>query len=191
MPSVNLTDTFIKSLKPRARDYEVFDQNVPGHSIRTWPTGKKTFSYIYRMHGKKTRRSLGAYPSISLTDSRSKARTLRSRVGMGIDPQVERDQQSRDARTATFAEVGENYIDKEAKQKNKSWRQSKRILDRQLNPLLGKQPMPTIDQRMIHSVLDKILRNNGKSSANHAFSEIRRICNWSVERGIISESPCR
>ncbi len=79
MPSVNFTDTYIKSLKPTARVYEVFDQNVSGLTIRIWPSGEKTFSYVYRIHRKKKRQSLGAYPAISLANSRTKARTLRSR----------------------------------------------------------------------------------------------------------------
>ena len=88
-----LTDSSVKSLKPRARSYDITDPATPGLQLRAHPSGLKTWYYRYgRPDGKKDRFRLGYYPAMSLTIARrppqatrasaiaSRARTVQARI---------------------------------------------------------------------------------------------------------------
>ncbi len=52
--------------------------------------GKKYWRLNYRIHGKEKLISLGAYPSISLSEAREKAKLERTKLESNIDPSIAR-----------------------------------------------------------------------------------------------------
>lgn len=63
-----LTDTQIRSLKPREKTYRIADHN--GLCIEVRPSGSKLWRYRYRFDGKASMLSLGEYPNVSLSEAR-------------------------------------------------------------------------------------------------------------------------
>lgn len=70
---MNLTDATIRALKPRNRVYDVYDDDVKCFGVGVCPGGAKTFTFFYRLGGKKKRVSLGEYPFTKLAEARRKA----------------------------------------------------------------------------------------------------------------------
>ena len=57
-------------------------------------------------------------------------------------------------------------------------------------PHLGKRPSISISQRYVIELLDGIVDRGGVGAqANRVLAAIRRLFNWSVERGLLDRSP--
>ena len=74
-----LTDRKLQSLKRKGKRYEVMDSDVPGFGVRVSEAGQKSFILIARYPGSSnpTRRALGEYPSLGLSEARERANDWR------------------------------------------------------------------------------------------------------------------
>src|SRR6059036_2274363 len=90
MPTTKLTERFLDRVKPDpARQVEWWDKSLPGFGVRVAPGGTRTFTVLYRLHGKLTRRSLGSLPPMRSSDLPSvweRARDILHEVKEGRDP---------------------------------------------------------------------------------------------------------
>lgn len=77
-----LTDHQIKSLKPTEKRYSKSDGN--GLSIDIMPTGKKSWTLEITQNGKRTRKKLGDYPTITLKEARELAIQHKRRAILGV-----------------------------------------------------------------------------------------------------------
>src|SRR5262245_10573537 len=83
-----LTDTTIRSYKPRAVQYAIGDAACPGLCIRITPKGIKSFAYAYRRKatGKTAWLTIGRYPNVSLTRARELTNDARKAIVSGKEP---------------------------------------------------------------------------------------------------------
>ena len=181
------TDLQIKNLKPKAVQYEVYDEKPTGLAVRVSPRGAKSFTKVYRVDGKKVRTNLGRYPALSLSVARIKACEVDSKLASGIRPSGHVPEKST---PFPFAVIAAEYIEKYAKVNTKRWRETERILLKQVMPILGCFNIQDIDKRAINKVTDTITTNNGRIAANLAFAYIRHMFNWCITRDYLSTSPC-
>jgi len=79
-----LTETAIRSAKPRERPYKLFDERGL-YLLLVAPTGGRLWRFRYRHGGKEKLVALGAYPDVPLRRAREKrdeARRLAGRVSL-------------------------------------------------------------------------------------------------------------
>lgn len=86
-----LSDTVIKSAKPKDKPYKLADSG--GMYLEIAPRGGKWWRLKYRSAGKEKRISLGTYPDVSLKDAREKRDAARKQIAAGIDPSQHRQAQ--------------------------------------------------------------------------------------------------
>jgi len=89
MAHLELTDEIIPSLSPRQQLEEFYDRNFAAggsFGLRVGAGGKRSYFLIYSLHGHRRRMTLGAYPTLSLSEARSKAQGLLRMVAQGRDP---------------------------------------------------------------------------------------------------------
>lgn len=79
-----LTDTAIRSAKPRPKTFKLFDGG--GLYLEVNPVGGKWWRLKYRFGGKEKRLSLGVYPDVRLKSARGKRDLARQQIAAGIDP---------------------------------------------------------------------------------------------------------
>jgi hypothetical protein len=112
-----LTDTKLRTLKPREKVYRVADTN--GLCIEVRPTGAKLWRYRYRHAGKPSMAALGEYPTMSLTEARAERDRARTLVKSGANPahvaKVERAVRLEKAGN-TFASVALEFLAKREKE---------------------------------------------------------------------------
>ena len=83
-----LTDTKLRSLKPRKSPYKVSD--FEGLYILVSPSGPRLWRWAYRFGGKQNSLALGDYPSTSLREARAARDNAREQLERGINPAVQR-----------------------------------------------------------------------------------------------------
>src|ERR1700730_10894912 len=128
---------------------DVDDGEVPGLKARVMPSGERSFVLVGRFPGSQnpTRRSLGMYGELTLSEARDKARKWRELLKRGIDP---RDQEERDRRQEqrkranTFAAVAEDFITDKLPSERKG-REVERDIRREFIPLWGGRPITDIE----------------------------------------------
>src|SRR3989442_8494640 len=116
MATIDLNAKKLEALKPGAKRFEVFDENVPGFSVRVTSDGRKTFSIQYRHLGRVRRMTIGTYPSLTLADARDQAREALRKAAKGEDAAFEKKQRRL---AETFGELATDYIEQYAKPKKK------------------------------------------------------------------------
>lgn len=81
-----LTDTRIRKLKPKSKEYAINDGN--GLYLRIKPNNTKLWFIRYTdpATNKKRKGGLGNYPNVSLAQARNKAKEYHSLISQGIDP---------------------------------------------------------------------------------------------------------
>jgi len=79
-----LTDTKIKTLKPKDKRYRIADAN--GLVLEVKPNGAKYWRYRYRFEGKANMISIGEYPFVTLAQARQNRDKYKSLLNQSINP---------------------------------------------------------------------------------------------------------
>lgn len=82
-----LTKSYIDTLKPTDKLYEVWDTEIRGLGCMIHPTGKKTYYFLYRHNNsKKQRLKVGVHGNITCEIAREIVRGWTGDLARGIDP---------------------------------------------------------------------------------------------------------
>jgi integrase len=188
---MKFTDRQIKTLKPKTERYEVWEDNGKGFGVRISSAGRKSFIFLYRFKGTSRRMTFGNYPSISLADAHASHSKARQLLDKGIDPAtVEQDAREESRRSPTIRRLVEEYIEKYAKPRKRSWKEDERILNKDVIPRWGKRKAQDITRRDIILLLDEIVDRGALIQANRTLAAIRKMYSFAMGRGILESSPC-
>jgi integrase len=182
------TDTFIKNLKPATTKY--YKREANGFAIKVWPTGTKTWAYIYTINGNRRELKLGKYPSMTLLDARIKYNKAFDLCKSGSDPgDIEHQQKEEQKLAPTVENLIGRYLNEFAKPKKKTWKEDERILHKDVMPLLGKKKAKDVTRTDILAMIDEI-KHRGAAITLNTFKITRRMFNFALKRGIVKNSPC-
>ncbi|MGH9550559.1 MAG: tyrosine-type recombinase/integrase, partial [Terriglobales bacterium] len=177
------------------RRLEVPDSLLRGLYLVVQPSGAKSWAVRYRYRGRPRKLTLGSYPGITLAGARDLARRALITVGEGRDPCEEKHEARRLAHARSqdrFAEIVADFIERHAKANNResSWRETERLMNRDVIPLWRNRPIQDIARRDVVQLLDRIQDRGSPIMANRVLAAVRRMFVWCVDRGIIDASPC-
>ncbi len=188
---MKFTDRSIGSLKPQEQRYISWDDNGKGFGVRVSPQGKKTFVYMYRFDGRNRMMSLGEYPDTKLVDANEAHAKAQAQRKKGIDPGAEQGEQKQSDRSAfTMKELAEEYIEKWAKARKRSWKEDQRVLDKDVLPGWKYRKAKNIHRRDVIGLLDEIVNRGAPIQANRTLAVVRKMFNFALSRDIVPFSPC-
>ena len=191
-----LTDIQIKKLAPPEKRREVPDGRIPGLYLVAQPSGAKSWAVRYRVNGAPKKLTLGSYPAVDLTTARRRAREAIGEVAGGKDPAAMKQASRAAAQAASEAKVdrvervAELFVERYAKPNTRDWRETERILKREVIGRWSGQRLSQIKGAHVHEMLDNILDRGAPIRANRVFAQFRKMCRWAISRGIIDRSPC-
>lgn len=182
-----LTTKQIEAIKPPTdrpqQDHP--DGVVPGLSLRVGKGGKKTFTLSRRFNGRMVRKTIGAFPDMTLGEARAAAAAMKE---LDHDPD---EQEVRDAVGAvlTFGQLASLYFEDETFKKFDSGPKTRRTIERELLPYWRDTPIDQITLKDAVRRLDPILKRGAPSAANRLVSTISRVFNFAVEKAELPASP--
>ena len=111
-----LSELKVANLKPKADRYEIAD-GQPGLRLRVFPSGAKSWCYLYRspINRTWTRLTLGQYPALSVKAARRQASKAAAQVAEQTDPAAQKKNQRRAldiARRHTVSNVVDEFIER-------------------------------------------------------------------------------
>jgi integrase len=182
-----LTDTSIRTAKPKERPYKLMDER--GLFLLVNPNGSKLWRFRYKFNAKEKLLSLGSYPDTGLGDARKKRDEARKLLASGIDPSADRKQKEREeaqVQAATFEAVAREYIDKQVRggKNSEAWQEEQlRILAYDVFCTdLAKRPISQIEAADLLEILKKIERR-GCYTVGH---RILRLCSAIFRYGTVT-----
>lgn len=195
MAIIRLTDTAVERMKPPATGrLEIADALMTGLVLRVTPSGTKSWSLMYRIHGKQKRIMLGHYPIVSLKLAREKVRDALLMVNEGIDPEAikksETEEEQPEEVARTVEELAKDFIERYAKVNTRTWKMTEQVFQNHIYPALGNRIARDVRRREVVAMLDKIAATDRPHAANHALSVLRKMYNWAIERDELELNPC-
>jgi len=129
-----LTSLTVTKLRPAAKPYLVWDSYQRGLALAVQPSGYRRYKLIYRPRNRPRWLTIGAADAIGLADAREMAAELTLEAIRGKDPRAEK---RAERGASTFALLHERYLEQHAKKRNRSWRQTAALIQRNVLPRWG------------------------------------------------------
>jgi integrase len=186
-----LTEKAVEKLKPAAKRREIPDGGLSGLYLVIQPSGRKSWATRYRHNGKPCKLTIGSYPAVRLATAREKAGEALRAVSEGDDPAKSKRRQSTspvDPNRDLVKSVVAEFLRKHFADKRSLW-EVQRMFRHDVLPYWGDRRIQDISKRDVIELMDKLTDRGVGSMTNRVFSIGRKLCNWAVERDIISVSP--
>lgn len=186
-----LTDKKIHAAKPRDKPYPLTDGG--GLYLDVLASGSKVWRYSYRIDGKRTRATIGAYPRIGIKDARNAHEAMRDTLAGGIDPARQRqlDKTERAAHTAqaetfeAFASLW--FAEKMMLSTARTQKQNLAWMTNDVYPVLGKIPLGEVHARDVLALLEGM--RNTPTKANNIRANIERVYQYAAQKLLVTYNP--
>lgn len=186
-----LTDTKLRSLKPKPKVYRIADSN--GLTIEVRPTGAKFWRYRYRYAGKPTMLALGEYPDIGLAEAREARAKARALLKNGVNP-VHVAQAQRAAvllnSENTFSAIATELLAKRMKEglSESSIARERRLIEKGLAGI-ARTPIADVSAPMLLAVLRKIEGRGTIETAHRARALASMVFRYAIATGRTKFNP--
>jgi len=209
-----LTKRTVDAADTRAKDYFIWDNDLPGFGLRVFASGKKSYLIQYRAAGRSRRFTIGLHGVWTPETARSEAKAQLGRIAQGDNPAEER---QLDHKAMTVKELCELYL-KDLKAGlilGKGGRPKKVTtivtdtgrIQRHIIPLLGTRRVKDLSKTEINRVMKDIIVGKtrisirttklrgraivrgGPGTAIRTIGLLGGILTYAVEAGIIESNP--
>ncbi len=189
-----LTDTAVRLAKPADKAFTLKDAD--GLALFVATNGNKSWHFRFRLHATPVRISLGTYPEISLKSARERRDKARSLVAKGIDPRLERRREQQEAGVGaanTFEAVANRWYDFKAPRltdgRKGSAAQSRRYLDKDLIPVLGKIPIADVRRSDVLMAVRRVEARKALNVAEKCRTWLNQIFRFAIAEGLLELNP--
>ena len=211
---VKLTKRVVDAAEVRAKDYVVWDDELPGFGLRVFTSGKRSYVIQYRSAGRSRRYTVGLHGIWTPETARQEAKVQFGRVAQGDNPTEER---QLDHRAITVKELCTRYLDdlKAGLILGKGGHPKKSTtigtdigrIERHIIPLVGTRRVKDLTKVDINKVLKDIMVGKtrvsvktkklrgraivrgGGGTATRTVGLLGGILTYAVEAGIIEHNP--
>ena len=177
--------------KPKEKPYPIADGG--GLYLDILPSGSKVWRYSYRIHGKRTKVTIGPYPTIGIKAARDTHERLRATLIEGIDParkkkidKIERYAAAAAAQTfEAFARIW--FAEKLAQATQRTKNQNLRWMEKDVFPVIGQIPLGDVHAADILKLLERL--RNTPTKANNIRSILDRVYMYAAQKLLVTHNP--
>lgn len=193
-PLMPLSDTAIRALKPRDKDYRVADEK--GLYLLVTPAGGRLWRLKYRnAAGTEKKLAFGAYPDVSLKAARELRDNARKLLAAGVDPAEKKKQDRHAAKISaanSFAAVAQSYIEK-CKREGRSERTTdkQQWLLKLLERTIGQRPVAEIQPFEMLEAVRKYETSGRTEAARRAIQFASQVFRFAIANQLAASDPTR
>jgi len=180
-----LTATEVKSAKPKDKDFKLFDGG--GLYLLVTKSGGKHWKLKYRMAGKEKKISLGAYPSVSLSDARTLREKHKSEIAKQIDPNEKKKRAKEEIKQEevkkenTFYNVSQKWLKSYADQVSESYHtRLGRALDNYVYPTIKKKSINEVTRLEIIAIMEDLKSRKLLETARRTVMLLNKVYKYAV-----------
>lgn len=179
---------------PKAgRDY-LRDDKEAGLEVQITPTGKKTFQVRGQYKRRDIRVTLGECSLFSMEQARNWAKTVKSKLAQGINPNEEKRQQraaeERAKAEMTFADLFALYLERHSRPNKRSWKDDTLAYQTYLASPFGTKKVSAVKREDVIALHSRIAKEGKPTRANRVLALISSVFGRAIEWGILHENPC-
>lgn len=165
----------------------LWDDEVKGFGVRVSPGGRRAYFIQYRNARGRTRRlTLGPHGKLTVRQARRRAKVELGRVCAGKDPSQER----KDHRKALlFSELADEYMERHAKPRKRSWRNDQYMLDGDVLPYWKARPVDELRRADVVALVDRVVDRGAPIQANRVLRLVSKVFNFGISRGMVENNP--
>ena len=192
MPSIStnkLTDTLVKSTKPKDAPYKLSDGG--GLYLLVKPNGGKYWHLAYRYNEKQKLLSLGVYPEVSLKDARKKRDAARKLLAQNIDPSEAKKEEKRLANLQaanTFEAITREWLEKQNHLADVTQNKSKWLLDFAITGF-GKKAITDITAPDVLAVCQLLEKQEKRETARRIKVKCGQVFRYAIQNGLATYNP--
>jgi len=187
---MRFTDRSIKALKPDSKIQDIKEDGRPGFYIRVFPSGGKSWVYLYRKDGVQRRMTFGTIDTMNLAAAHAAYEGARLAVKNGGDPAGDIQQSKKQEKEAdTVDELVSEYMRRWSKPRKRSWQEDQRILDKDIIPAWGKRKAKDITRRDVIRLLDGLVDRGAPIMANKTHAILHKMFRFAVGRDVVPFNP--
>ena len=176
-----LSDAKIRSLKPKERPYEVYDDR--GLYMVVNPNGSRWWRFKYKYDRRERGISLGVYPDVTLQHAREQLQEARQLLARGLDPSAQR-RTAKIAKADTFKVIAEEWLEMQAERLAPiTMTKARWILGSFVYPRLGSRPIGAITAPEVLAVLRPIESRGMNETAHRALQRCGQIFRYAIATG--------
>ena len=190
MATVKITKRAVDALAAQAKEagrtLYAWDSDLTGFGMLATKAGSVSYFIEFRMGGRGTpnrRMSLGKHGALTPDQARQIAKSKLGDVAKGRDVAQERKDIRRKLAAGTFKDAVERYL-AAAGAGNRSWGETRRLLEHDAIPALGNKPIVTVTRGDIAGLVDTVAARS-PSVARALFAAVRPFFKWCRDRGLI------
>ncbi len=189
----SLTDAYISKIKPPTTGrIEIADLHSRGLSFRITKNNARSWNFRFRKprSGKTTRETIGSYPTVSLSEARQRAESLRREVTAGGNP-VERKRKEREtASRKTFQALADRYLDEHARRHKRSADADERNLRLHVLPRWRSRRYDEISRGDVIELVEGLVTHGKQTLANRVQALISSIFSFAMDADLVKGNPC-
>lgn len=188
---MKLTATEIKAAKPKEKAYKMADGG--GMYLEVFPNGTKSWRMKYRMGPKEKRVVFGVYPTVSLSEARTKREEAKRILAEGGDPSQEK-QAEKAAKVLVVQNSFESIAVEWHNHKKENWSQGYaedilEYLTKDIFPFIGKRAINEIKPAEMLAVLRKMEQRGVLDKLKKTRQACRQIFTHAVITGRAENNP--
>lgn len=175
----------LKKLLPRDKPYQVWDAGVRGQmglSLLISPSGVKTYRSTFCLHDKHFSRKLGRLGEMELKWARERTQSDRKIAAQGRDPR-----EARKVTKKSYETIVDEFIEKYAKRKQRTWLQTERALKRHCGKWL-KRPIRSITTKEIEGLLEDLISDGRSRTAQLTLTWMRLMWKWASKKDLADKA---
>ena len=182
-----LTNAAVKSARPMARAYKMFDER--GLHLFVAPTGLRAWRMKYRHGGREKLLSFGRWPELSLAEAREHCAAARDRLARGEDPAAARPT-SADVQICTFESMARAWH----QHQRPRWtdRHAADVLDslvRDIFPVIGSMAIDVISPPDVLRTLRMVEARGSIESARRLRQRLSAVFAFAISEGHATQDP--
>ena len=165
-----------------------WDAVVPGLMLRTTANRAKSWVLVTRFRGKVVFVTLGKPPGVTLATARALAREGLKRVANGEHPRLHPPPTIEIEDATLFEQAAADFVERWAKPRNRTWKETERILERDVIPHWKGRRLEAIRRADVVALLDQIAADR-PIMANRVLATIKKLFSWALDRGLVDGHP--